>query len=204
MVVKALAITLFGAMTTVAVAWACLWLLSWESTSRIGVHQATNGVTDLYVWCHDYTGRRIMGLSREQVSVAGLREYPEYDPELKLPRWSYIRRKHIRTAGWPQRYGVEIQCGWPFSAVACYFDYSTEGMVGALELEPGAKYLPLLPLWRGLAFDTLLYALVLWLLWSAPLTTRRIIRRCCGRCLRCGYDLRHAEHTVCPECGGQR
>ncbi len=23
-----------------------------------------------------------------------------------------------------------------------------------------------------------------------------------GHCRRCGYDLRHAEHEVCPECGG--
>ncbi len=63
------------------------------------------------------------------------------------------------------------------------------------------RMLPLRPIFPGFLINTLFYALVLWLLWSAPFVTRRLIRRRRGNCIRCGYDLRHAEHAACPECG---
>ncbi len=58
-----------------------------------------------------------------------------------------------------------------------------------------------LPLFPGFLINTLFYAVLLWLLWSAPFATRRLIRKRRGHCLKCGYDLGHAEHDVCPECG---
>ncbi len=58
-------------------------------------------------------------------------------------------------------------------------------------------------LWPGFAINSVFYGVILWLLWSAPFTTRRLIRKQRGRCIKCGYDLRHAEHEVCPECGGR-
>ena len=61
--------------------------------------------------------------------------------------------------------------------------------------------LPMRPIFPGFLINTLFYAVVLWLLWSTSFATRRLIRRRRGRCVRCGYDLRHAEHEVCPECG---
>ncbi len=57
----------------------------------------------------------------------------------------------------------------------------------------------ILPL--GFLINTVFYAMILWLLCAAPFTARRLIRKRRGRCVRCGYDLRHAEHDVCPECG---
>ncbi len=57
------------------------------------------------------------------------------------------------------------------------------------------------PLWPGFFTNTLFYAVILWALWSAPFAARRIIRRRRGRCVRCGYDLRYADHDACPECG---
>ncbi|MEE9128804.1 MAG: hypothetical protein V3T84_02210 [Phycisphaerales bacterium] len=61
--------------------------------------------------------------------------------------------------------------------------------------------LPLQPLWPGFAFNTIFYAALLWLLTFGPFAARRFIRRKRGRCINCGYDLRHAEHEQCPECG---
>ena len=61
--------------------------------------------------------------------------------------------------------------------------------------------LPLRPLWPGFAINTVFYATILWLLTLAPFTARRMIRRKRGHCIKCGYDLSHAEHKVCPECG---
>ena len=63
------------------------------------------------------------------------------------------------------------------------------------------RYLPVQPTFPGFFINTLSYALVLWLFWSAPFTTRRLFRKRRGRCISCGYDLRYAEHEVCPECG---
>lgn len=64
--------------------------------------------------------------------------------------------------------------------------------------------LPTRPIWLGFIINTLFYCMVLWLLWSAPFVTRRLIRRRRGRCVQCGYDLRGAEPDVCPECGSDR
>ena len=61
---------------------------------------------------------------------------------------------------------------------------------------------PLGPMPLPFLTNGVLYAAILWLLWSTPFATRRLIRKRRGRCIRCGYDLGHAEHDVCPECGG--
>jgi len=61
---------------------------------------------------------------------------------------------------------------------------------------------PCRPIWPGFAINTVLYAVILWLLALGPVTARRMIRRRRGRCIRCGYNLRgHSEDDVCPECG---
>lgn len=62
-----------------------------------------------------------------------------------------------------------------------------------------------LPLWRGLAANTLFYAALLLM----PLTMLRWHRTCRRRrrgcCVACRYDLAgiEAEPVVCPECGRQ-
>ncbi len=61
--------------------------------------------------------------------------------------------------------------------------------------------LPLRPIWTSFAVNTFFYAAVLWLLIPGPFALHRLIRRRRGLCLACGYDLRHAEHEACPECG---
>ena len=56
--------------------------------------------------------------------------------------------------------------------------------------------LPLAIIVPGFAANTLFYA--------APFATRRLIRRKRGHCIKCGYDIRHADHDACPECGAAR
>ena len=63
------------------------------------------------------------------------------------------------------------------------------------------EILPFRPIWPGFAFDTIFYAAILWPLIIGPFALRRLIRRRRGLCPACGYDLRHAEHEACPECG---
>ncbi len=63
--------------------------------------------------------------------------------------------------------------------------------------------LPFGPVWKGIVLNTLFYAAVLWGLLRLPFVVRRLQRRSSGLCLRCGYDLTHADHAACPECGAE-
>ena len=64
-----------------------------------------------------------------------------------------------------------------------------------------SRCLPFRPIWPGFAINTLIYATLGWLLFVGPFQVRRLIRHKCALCTNCGYDLRHADHRVCPECG---
>ncbi len=66
------------------------------------------------------------------------------------------------------------------------------------------RYAFLLPIWSGFAVNTVFYAALLWLPIRGPFVLRRLIRRKRGLCVACGYDLRHADHDACPECGAER
>ncbi len=99
---------------------------------------------------------------------------------------------------WPRE---KVQ-GWPmrsFSEAVPLDEYSAAVTVIRLK---NAK-LAYGPIWPGFAINTALYAAILWLLRFGPGTARRMIRRKRGRCINCGYDLRGAEHEVCPECGAR-
>ncbi len=67
------------------------------------------------------------------------------------------------------------------------------------------RLLAYLPIWPGFAVNTFFYAGIVWLVIPGPFALRRLIRQRRrqrrGLCPACGYDLRHAEHEACPECG---
>ncbi len=63
------------------------------------------------------------------------------------------------------------------------------------------RALPYWPIWPGVITNTLFYAAILWLLIPGPFVLRRYVRVRRGLCPACGYDLKHAEHESCPECG---
>ena len=58
---------------------------------------------------------------------------------------------------------------------------------------------PLRPLWPGFAVNTLLYAVILWLLLLGPFALRRFLRLRWGLCPKCAYPM--GESQVCTECG---
>ncbi len=70
---------------------------------------------------------------------------------------------------------------------------------------PRGKYpwleFPAHPIWPAFIANTFFYAGILWLLIPGPFALRRLIRRRRGLCPGCAYDLRHAQHEACPECG---
>ena len=61
------------------------------------------------------------------------------------------------------------------------------------------RVLPVRPIWRGFAINTLFYATLLWLLICGPFALRRLLRVRRGLCPKCAY--RMGESGVCSECG---
>ncbi|HWB20116.1 MAG TPA: hypothetical protein VG711_07450 [Phycisphaerales bacterium] len=72
-------------------------------------------------------------------------------------------------------------------------------IVGELWAVYDKPMLPTLPMWRGFAFNTIFYGLIMWILWNVPFATRRWIRRTKGLCAWCAYPVGTSE--VCTECG---
>lgn len=64
-----------------------------------------------------------------------------------------------------------------------------------------SRALPLMPMPFGFALDTVLYGSCLFALWTATGTARRFVRRCCGLCTTCAYNLNNLQSERCPECG---
>jgi hypothetical protein len=112
--------------------------------------------------------------------------------------------------------------GWPLQSLWCAYTWNpvTEPDLwfwelhgGGIELGNGAMpsdpadwwprvALPCLPIWGGLAGDTIIYAVMWRLLLAAPgrILARRRRRR--GECVACAYDLRGlGSDAACPECG---
>ncbi len=123
---------------------------------------------------------------------------------------STMRRNEFESGALP-RFGLY---GWPSRSLWCIYHldhhgdgWTTNSSLGGLVLKrQGGRFFdfragPLRPVFPGFLINTLFYTVILWLLWSAPFATRRLIRKRRGRCPRCGYDLRHAVHDACPECG---
>ena len=137
-----------------------------------------------------------------------------------LPAWTLAHQPPSDSPSWgtwPQILFNEIAHGWPLVSMRCtlwsresqpgvnVLDRITEGF--RLHTAAGNNWweelhvLPLRPIWRGFTVNTLFYAAILWLLIPGPFALRRLIRRRRGLCPACAYDLRHAEHEACPECG---
>ena len=119
--------------------------------------------------------------------------------------------------GWSATSDI-LQAGWPFRSLegGDYYKASWETEIATtrernlLSLRPlpwpERTYnwygrVPTKPIWPGFVANTLFYAFFLCGLLYGPRTARRLVRRKRGCCIKCGYDLRGAEHEACPECG---
>ncbi len=135
-----------------------------------------------------------------------------------FPTWiprGHLRKRELSGHDFPTPIIYDAR-GWPFVAMRCEVvfpiggaqgqEYITGGMrisprAGALREWLSFRVLPIRPIWPGFAINTGFYAAILWPLICGPFALRRRIRRKRGWCVACGYDLRHADHDGCPECG---
>ena len=188
-----------GAVSTVAVAWACA---AWVpvGTDRIVGYSERGGV----VTRADHLGTMIVG-SYPDFVVGGQRAAQED----VIPAWAE-RQIAIRDNQW------FFAAGWPLRALECRMDLPKspdEEMrlvggfwLGARPAPPifsrgrsRAPALPYRPIRLGFAINTLMYAVVLGLLFLAPRTVRRAYRARRQRCRRCGYPI--GASPACTECG---
>ena len=192
--IKVLVCLVLGGVTTVAVAWGCAM---WSPTTR-EARVADSPYRDLVGF--GYTLRRAM-VQRQYREIAGV----TVDGRL-IMEGNYT----LRTTFVPDT----IRAGWPMRSCLGNADrlnetrrWTTRVIYPSLivperwRLLSARPRLPRQPIWPGFAINTAFYAAILWLLMFGPFTARRLIRRKRGHCIKCGYDLRGAEHEVCPECG---
>jgi hypothetical protein len=133
-----------------------------------------------------------------------------------VPARSLGRMDVVRAARADRFYYLSIKrAGWPLTALESRFQGENgEGRGSDVEIgakwmkgirvpetvAPGVKFLPVVPRWFGLVFDTAFYAAVCWAVWAAPGAVRGRMRTQRGQCARCGYDVRGIS-GACPECG---
>jgi len=137
--------------------------------------------------------------------------------EIHRPHWSVTARPPTDQDLALGRGVQEFARGWPMLSQYYRWNHTTRNvddlewgwqivwLTGRRGQEEG-NVLPLAVIWRGFAVNTVLYAIILWLLIPGPFALRRLIRMKRGRCPKCGYDLRGdpSGGAGCPECGWGR
>ena len=208
--IKLVLFLLLGAIVNVAVAWGfAAWsapgnVESLEITSRKIAEDEFEGVTRLRVFGHTRVNHGVFSQPIGGKTAAQLTGI-----EWIVPGDNYSETR----AGWPLRTLrcrnlAEIEMGGTNSiTINANTANPIEGGIVLSQFPIGSpaqswRALPYQPIWTGVVVNTILYAPLVWLLTLGPFAARRIIRRKRGRCAKCGYDLRGAEHDGCPECGG--
>ena len=224
---KLVVFLLLGAVVNVGVAWACaVSMVSGMSDAQERVGGSMDG-PDYRLWIiyeHRAPGRvRILSYWQGLAEGGGtLSPWPDDPAEPLVPGWAPFLSPSYEPPVHAFHHYVAQTFGWPclsmWGAVKISRQYQwrpgskpTVSTVFALELDPDKaddpndhwdlRLLPLHPHWPGFVVNTIFFAAILWLLTLGPFTARRFIRRKRGLCIKCGYDLRGAEHEVCPECG---
>lgn len=223
-----------GAVTNVVVAWGCSALASHiRVTLRYDqvVSENPNGKYQLasaallqspgmtaYSWVNGGYWQQEIGQPK-YVSIG----------DDRVPAWSCIRLLEVRESVarenqvWPF---IDWRTGWPLATlrgrltpetlgasherVQCRegmlrFRYGVSRVWATPRLWVSGHLFPLIPVWPGVAVNTLVYAGVWGVVLIAVLRLRAWRRKKQSRCGRCGYELRGLEEgAVCPECGRER
>ncbi len=215
---KLVVFLLLGAIVNVGVA----WVYSMGQTSNVASDSVGSMHVDGEYWVffsanHNFIADRIDWSSYTQSDSFDLIIVAEDEP----PGVSRIDSVLLAIQGVSGHAsianGYEQHIGWPTRALWCCFFWGDYHMGSGPVFVDGLQFrqrnatagttlsypviLPVHVLWPGLVINTIFYAALLWLITLGPFTARRMIRRKRGHCIKCGYDLSHADHVACPECG---
>ncbi len=209
---------LIGAVVNVAVAWGCaLWVSPrYEDEQRSADRRNVGNIRPLRrseVRRVDRVGATLIVSRRYRHSD----EWPETDdaPSLLMPDWANLPLEpHFALHSILEVLVFDAR-GWPLISLWCKREVldsrdqltAVEGGIetGLPEFQHGSilggfrPALPLRPIWRNFAVNTLFYTLILWLPTRGPFVLRRVIRRRRGRCPGCGYPV--GTSAVRTECG---
>ena len=184
---KLVVFLLLGAIVNVAVAWGCVWGGHHKNLTR---HRPTED--DIRWWyLHVPEGFPISPGEVEETHDFGV------NGTIMWERWPAPNFTN----------SLRMRAGLPMRALeGSIWADGSKGQVPKIERQlmivlNDQRSLPFYPLLPGFTINTIFYAAILWLLTLGPFTAHRFIRRKRGRCIKCGYDLRHVEHDQCPECG---
>jgi len=214
---------LLGVIVNVAVAWGCAIWSPISKTSRIDSDEFTYRVGE-----PPFPPEESLVLTNIHASLLHFVSNSDgFGLRTKNESWSIMLAGSTKMG---PDYSLYLHiAGWPFCSAHCYGYYRASinaesqeyrnkitwdgGIIAPEILSPRPMWqlgpfldprpLPIYPVWPGFAINTVFYAAILWLLTLAPFTARRMIRHKRGHCVKCGYDLRGAEHDVCPECGNE-
>lgn len=171
-------------------------------------HRDGTGVTLIQSYVYDH--QELFGEEMPQTGILAL------SAESVTPIWGQRALRRVRgddSSNW-----FVLGYGWPATAFwsasrftgKVYVDLS--GVVqhdkrfGGLLLRPVTGLnlpiaIPLRPNWPGIVMDVTFNSSVVFLVLMCFALTRRQLRMWHGRCIKCSYDLGHADHRACPECG---
>lgn len=199
-ITKAIVFLLLGAVINIAFAWGII-LNGLEIGPDTWTPLSVEEGAPLLNKYHSFDGRTIEVVPGVDERVPGLRHA--------------LAEGHDAATG-DSYYASETRCGWPFLSMGCYFRaYDIAATPGAdhkqvhqtLTLENGLpwlgvtdrRHLPLMPVWGGFIFNTLIYAAIIWLLIGCIGFLRSQWRSARGLCRKCKYPIGHSP--VCTECG---
>ena len=201
---KLVVFLLLGAIVNVAVAWGCAtWIVPLKNDLAAWQRQlGTPSLrSDYRRWwaTHAPSGFQKEPVVAVRFANVCVTHVSMWKPVAFTPEGTFDRDLVLR-----------IRAGLPLRAVeGAYWQAAGTPTAGTPKVIPDAVVvLPanrlkilLRPVWPGFAINTIFYAVILWLLALAPVTGRRMIRCKRGHCIKCGYDVSHAPHEGCPECG---
>ncbi len=187
---------LLGAIINVAVAWACVAFVPVVmQPAQVTVRKVSRTYHQTR-FVQEVFGRvRVTWIDDSAGSQASSWEFTGWP----MPSLFSSTSGSTATVYWPK--GREIVAAVDVNQVDHGFIISGERIGPSKDYPETWRALPIKPIWLGLGINTIFYASIAWGLCFAAVTLRRVMRRKPGFCTACGYDLRHADHLVCPACG---
>jgi hypothetical protein len=198
-----------GLFVNAGVAW---WRAVGDSgLPRVSDRSMSLRIAEVRRWIDRSPGDRILQYAPSRVgsSMGVTRTVIEAEPPLLPQRW---HRVLVVEAGWPlpalagERWSARDEGGANTGqdTVMLVSALDASSMIDSAAVSESA-IIPLRPIWPGLATNSALYAIGLWLaLVILPRTLRTMIRRRGGRCPACGRHLPSDARAGCSSCGWLR
>jgi hypothetical protein len=206
---KLVVFVLLGAILNVAVAWGCGWRSNLQADAvcygTATRNRSRADIQPIHAWHVPGKGVEKLHVFTSEWSDFGSHYQPLEDI---WPAWvSYADLPFSRPADGEVDVDVFAQ-GWPLLALWCASrDYNivTGGIFLGRDMIPGTflsveHVLAFRPIWPGFSVNTIIYAVILWLVIAAPFTARRHLRVRRNLCPHCAYPTGTSD--VCTECGG--